>query len=189
MAEPLRVLIVEDSEDDTSLLVRELQRAGYDVSWERVDTAGAMRSALEGRSWDLIVADYNMPSFSAPAALALLQKLDIDLPFIIVSGSVGEDIAVEVMRAGAHDYLSKGNLKRLFPAIQRELGQAGQRRARRHADEQYRELVANAPIGIFQMAPDGTFVSANAVLGYKLGYDSAEELLIRDPPRDVFFEP
>ena len=124
MPEPLSVLIVEDSENDARLLLRELERAGYAASWERVETAGSMRSALEGRSWDLVIADYTMPKFSAPAALALLQDLGLDLPFIIVSGSVGEDVAVEAMRAGAHDYLLKGNLKRLFPAIQRELEQA-----------------------------------------------------------------
>ena len=189
MPEPLSVLLVEDSENDARLLVRELERSGYAASWERVETAGSMRSALERRSWDLIIADYTMPKFSAPSALALLQDMDLDIPFIIVSGSVGEDVAVEAMRAGAHDYLSKGNLKRLFPAIQRELGQAGQRRARRKADEQYRELVANAPIGIFQVAPDGAFVSANATLVNRLGYDSAEELLRIEQSRDVFFEP
>src|ERR1700682_3212347 len=170
MAEPLRVLIVEDSEDDATLLVRELERAGYDVSWERVETAGSMRSALKGRSWDLVVADYNMPSFSAPAALALLQQLEIDLPFIIVSGSVGEDIAVEVMRAGAHDYLLKGNLKRLFPAIQRELDQAGQRRARRKAEERYRELFESANDIVFTLDLEGRFTSINAAAERINGY-------------------
>jgi PAS domain S-box-containing protein len=162
MTKPLSVLIVEDSEDDASLLVRELERAGYEVSWERVDTAGAMRSALEGRSWDLVVADYAMPRFSGPAALAVLQDVGLDLPFIIVSGSVGEDIAVEVMRAGAHDYLLKGNLKRLFPAIQRELDQAGQRRDRRKAEERYRELFDSANDIVFTLDLEGRFTSINA---------------------------
>jgi two-component system cell cycle sensor histidine kinase/response regulator CckA len=168
MAGPLRVLVVEDSEDDTRLLVRELERAGYDVSWERVETAGAMRSALEGRSWDLVTADYTMPKFSAPAALKLLRETGLDLPFIIVSGTVGEDVAVEVMKAGAHDFLLKGSLKRLVPAVEREIEQAGQRRARRQAEEAltkrdlyFRSLIENAQdvIAVIDFRGDILFVS------------------------------
>ena len=97
MPPPLRVLVVEDSEDDTRLLVRELDRLGRDIVWERVDTAGAMRSALERQPWDLIVCDYSMPHFSVPAALEVLKGTNLDLPFIVVSGAVGEDDAVETM--------------------------------------------------------------------------------------------
>jgi two-component system cell cycle sensor histidine kinase/response regulator CckA len=180
MAEPLRLLVVEDSESDTRLLLRELERAGYDVSWERVETAGSMRSALEGRSWDLVVADYTMPSFSAPAALALLQESGIDLPFIIVSGSVGEDIAVEAMRAGAHDYLLKGNLKRLLPAVQRELEQAGQRRARRKAEEQYRFLFENGPYPMWIVDRETLrFLAVNDAAVKHYGYTREEFLAMR----------
>jgi DNA-binding NtrC family response regulator len=124
----LRVLIVEDSEDDAALLARELKRGGLDVVVERVDHAEAMRTALERGPWDLVVADYTMPRFSAPAALALLKERGLDLPFIIVSGTIGEEVAVNAMKAGAHDYFMKGNLARFVPAIQRELREAAERR-------------------------------------------------------------
>jgi len=117
MATPLRVLIIEDSEDDTRRLVRELERDGYESTFKRVDTAEAMAAALDEQAWDLVIADYSMPSFSSPAALKLLKEKELDLPFIIVSGTIGEDRAVEAMKAGAHDFILKNNLKRLLPAI------------------------------------------------------------------------
>jgi PAS domain S-box-containing protein len=130
MAEALRVLIVEDSEDDALLMVRELRRGGYAPVFERVDTAEAMASALERGPWDVVLADYALPHFSAPAALALLKARGLDVPFIIVSGTIGEETAVAAMKAGAHDYLMKGHLARLAPAVQRELREAGERRQR-----------------------------------------------------------
>jgi PAS domain S-box-containing protein len=130
MAEALRVLIVEDSEDDALLMVRELRRGGYAPVFERVDTAEAMAAALEREPWDAVLADYALPRFSAPAALRLLKARGLDLPFIIVSGTIGEETAVAAMKAGAHDYLMKGNLARLVPAIQRELREAAARRQR-----------------------------------------------------------
>src|SRR5438874_2375386 len=133
MRVPLRVLIAEDSEDDARLLLRELQRAGYQPTYERVDTPAAMTSALDRHAWDLVIGDYSMPAFSGPAALALLRARDPDTPFIFVSGTIGEDVAVEAMKAGAQDFLTKGNLKRLIPAIQRELRDTEVRRERRRA--------------------------------------------------------
>jgi PAS domain S-box-containing protein len=127
MAEELRVLLVEDSEDDAALVLRELRRAGWDPRAQRVETAEAMTAALAERRWDLVLADYSMPHFSAPAALTLLRELGIDIPFIIVSGAVGEEAAVAAMKAGAHDYVMKGHLGRLVPAIQRELREAKDR--------------------------------------------------------------
>src|SRR5439155_14003468 len=115
MPTPLRVLIVEDSEDDTALLVRELQR-GYDVTYERVDTQPAMFAALDQQIWDIVIADYTLPHFSAFAALALLKARAQDTPFIIVSGTIGEQVAVATMKAGVDDYLIKGHLARLIPA-------------------------------------------------------------------------
>ena len=128
MATPLCVLIVEDSQEDAELLAEELRRGGYDPTYERVQTAEAMTAALAKQAWDIVIADYSMPHFSAPAALKLLQKSGLDLPFIIVSGSIGEDIAIAAMRAGAHDYMMKGELKRLTPGIERELREATVRR-------------------------------------------------------------
>ena len=133
MRVPLRVLIAEDSEDDTRLLLRELQRAGYQPTHERVDHPAAMAAALDRQGWDLVIGDYSMPAFSGPAALALLRARDLDTPFIFVSGTIGEDVAVEAMKAGAQDFLTKGNLRRLVPAIQRELRDAEVRRERRRA--------------------------------------------------------
>src|SRR2546421_3532159 len=130
---PLRVLIAEDSEDDARLLLRELQRAGYAPTHERVDNPAAMTAALDRHGWDLVIGDYSMPAFSGPAALALLRARDLDTPFIFVSGTIGEDVAVEAMKAGAQDFLTKGNLRRLVPAIERELRDAEVRRERRRA--------------------------------------------------------
>ncbi|KCZ71443.1 bacteriophytochrome (light-regulated signal transduction histidine kinase) [Candidatus Methanoperedens nitroreducens] len=142
MGTQLRVLIVEDSENDALLVVRELRRGGYDPVFERVDTAEAMREALEKKTWDVIIADYIMPHFSGLEALRVLQRGGLDLPFIIISGRIGEDIAVDAMRAGAHDYIIKGNLTRLIPAIEREMHEAEVRRERKRALEELRESEA-----------------------------------------------
>ena len=135
MSRPLRVLIVEDSKDDALLLLRQLRRGGYDPSFERVDTPAAMRAALDQQTWDIVIADYAMPHFSAPAALELLKAKEIDLPFIIVSGAIGEETAVAAMKTGAHDYMMKDNLARLSPAIERELYEADVRRRHKQAEE------------------------------------------------------
>lgn len=136
MGTPLRVLLVEDYEADAELVLLELRRGGYDLTVERVDTSNSMARALEEESWDLVISDYVMPSFSGLAALALLKKTEIDIPFIVVSGKIGENVAVEAMKAGAHDYIMKDNLARLAPAIQRELNDAAIRKERRQMEEQ-----------------------------------------------------
>jgi CheY-like chemotaxis protein len=134
MPRPLRALIIEDREDDVELLLRELRRGGFDPIFERVETAQAMRAALE-RQWDVVVSDWMMPHFSASEALAVLHEMERDLPFIMVSGTVGEEAAVAAMRAGAHDFIAKGRLTRLIPAIEREMREAAGR-AERLAIEQ-----------------------------------------------------
>ena len=121
MNKPLRCLLVEDSENDAMLLLRQLRSGGYDVTSERVDTAEAMRAALDRHPWDVVLADYKMPHFSGPAALELLKASGKGLPFILVSGSIGEEQAVAAMKAGAHDYIMKDKLGRLVPTIEREL--------------------------------------------------------------------
>src|SRR5690349_19843560 len=133
MSKTLYVLLIEDSEDDALLLLRELRQGGYTLVSERVQTAEAMQVALDRLAWDVILCDYVMPHFSAPAALALLKQSGLDLPFLVVSGAMSEDTAVEVMRAGAHDYLVKDRLARLVPAIEREMQEAANRRARKRA--------------------------------------------------------
>jgi len=144
MARPstqLRPLLVEDSEDDAALLLRELARSGYEPIWKRVDTSEGMKNALDEEAWDIVFADYAMPQFSAPAALALLQESGLDLPFIVISGTVGEDVAVATMLSGAHDYLMKGNLTRLGPAIERELRQAEMRKGKKRAEDALQQHV------------------------------------------------
>jgi PAS domain S-box-containing protein len=132
----LRVLLVEDSEEDSQLLLRELRRVGYEVEFERVETEGAMRAMLSERVWDLILSDYTLPRFSAPQALETLKASGLDIPFIILSGTIGEDTAVTALKAGANDFLVKGKNARLGPAIERELREAESRRNRKRAEEQ-----------------------------------------------------
>src|SRR5205807_1877565 len=108
MAQPLRVLIIEDSPDDAELMLLELRRGGFDPSWQRVETAEAMRDALAEGPWEVVLWDYTLPGFEAMAALALLKQTSADLPFIVVSGTIGEELAVRLMKAGADDYLLKG---------------------------------------------------------------------------------
>ena len=139
MAIPLAVLIVEDSENDAQLIVHLLQKAGYEVISEQVETAGQMTSALEERTWNIVISDYNLPQFNGRAALELLKEKQQDIPFIVVSGMLGEESAVAMMKAGAHDYLMKDNLARLVPAVERELEQAQGRRERRQAELALRE--------------------------------------------------
>jgi len=136
MNRPLRALIVEDVERDAVLVARELARGGFDVSFERVDTPEMMSAALAKQPWDIIISDYSMPSFSGPAALALVKERKLDLPFIIVSGTVGEETAVESIRAGAHDFMAKGKFARLIPAVERELRDAVLRAERTKMQEQ-----------------------------------------------------
>lgn len=126
---PLRALLIEDSINDTFLIVRELQRAGMDVEFERVETAAYLRAALREQRWDLIICDCCLPQFDGKSALALYQHERLDIPFIMVSGRMGEDHALEMIRAGAHDYIPKDNLARLGPAALRELRAAKERRA------------------------------------------------------------
>lgn len=135
MPSSLRVLMIEDSEDDVILICREIRGGGYDLTYERVDSREALKAALDRQTWDVVISDYVMPRFGGLEALKMLRESGQDLPFIIVSGKIGEDIAVGAMKAGAHDYILKGNLARLVPAIERELKDAENRRQRRLADE------------------------------------------------------
>jgi signal transduction histidine kinase len=139
MADALRVLLIEDSDDDALLLLRELGRGNWNLIHERVQSAEEMVAALENRQWDILISDHSMPRFSGIAAVTIARERAADLPFILISGTVGEEVAVEAMKAGANDYLFKGNLKRLVPAVERELREASLRReARRVAQELHR---------------------------------------------------
>lgn len=167
MNPPLRILIIEDSEDDCLLLVRVLKRE-FDISYLRVETAPDMIKALDEKAWDIVISDYFMPQFDAINALSTLQERNLDLPFIIVSGKIGEIQAVKAMKAGAHDYIMKGDLTRLVPAIRRELREAAVREERRQAEKSLREqlhfrqaLIDAIPTPIFFKDTDGIFLGCN----------------------------
>ncbi len=145
MKRALRILIVEDNDDDVELLCQEIRRDGYDLSYERVEDRAAMKKALTSGFFDLIVSDYSLPTFSGPKAFELVKELGLDIPFIIVSGTIGEEAAVDALRAGVRDFVVKTKLARLIPAIERELREAAVRRERiaerRRAEEERETLI------------------------------------------------
>lgn len=167
MPNPLRLLLVEDSPEDAELLVRHLQKGGYDVSFERVDSHDAMSAALDRQSWDLIISDHSMPGFSGPEALKLAREKNSDAPFIFVSGTIGEDIAVSALKGGAQDYLMKGHLQRLLPAVERELRERDERWERARMDQRMQQLERFEAIG--QLA-GGIAHDFNNVIGAVLGW-------------------
>ena len=138
---PLRLLLVDDNEDDALLVARELTRCGYQVAWERVQTRAAMASALGRQAWDVVISDFSMPGFSGPEALALYRERGLDIPFLIVSGTVNEEDAVEALLAGAHDFITKGRVARLGPAVGRALRDADERASRRRIESAHAEAV------------------------------------------------
>ena len=161
MKKQLKALIVEDSLDDVMLLVRELRRGGYDAVYKRVDTPEDMKVALKGRDWDVVLSDFRMPRFDAPGALKVLQESGQDVPFIVISGTVGEDVAVETMRSGANDYIMKSNLVRLVPAIRRELQEKEAHRQHRltldsleESEEKFEALFHGSSDAIFIADPE-----------------------------------
>ncbi len=177
MSRPIQLLIIEDSVDDTFFIVRELQRAGFVVEFERVESAAAMQEALEARHWDVIISDYRMPQFGGDAALALYRKSGQDIPFILVSGAMGEEIAVKMMKAGAQDYITKQTLTRLGPAVERELHAADERRIRRQTESAntfLASLVESCEDAIIGEKLDGTVVTWNAGAEQLYGYAASE---------------
>lgn len=135
MKYPIKVLIIEDNQDDAKLEIDELKSGGLDILYELIETRNAMREALSNKSWDCIISDYSLPQFSGLDALQELKDTGMDIPFILISGTIGEETAVAAMKAGAHDYIMKDNLRRLVPAFERELREAVVRHQKRQADE------------------------------------------------------
>ncbi|MGZ8920892.1 MAG: response regulator [Limisphaerales bacterium] len=180
---PLKILVVEDSKDDAELLLHALKRAGYAPSYALVQNAKGMRAELARQQWDLIISDYVIPGFGGMAALKVLQEAGHEIPFIIVSGKIGEDVAVEALHSGANDYLLKDRLTRLGPAIDRALKEASQKRKRsqaeqalRESEERYRRLVESCPDAMFITA-DNIIVFANPAAVSLLGARSPVDLV------------
>src|ERR1700681_319790 len=179
MAIPLRVLVAEDSPDDAELTLLELSRGGFDPVSKRVESAEEMRAALAEGRWDIVLSDNAMPGFGAAAALALCREADPDLPFVVVSGTIGEERAVEMMRAGAGDYFLKGNLIRLAPVVERELREAVNRRARHRADQSASELAAiveSTDDAIISKTLDGVVTSWNHAAERLHGWTAEEAI-------------
>jgi PAS domain S-box-containing protein len=181
MPRELRVLMVEDSEDDAALLSAELRRHEFAPVAERVETAEAMRHALESKTWDVILSDYRLPRFSGPAALALARELGHDVPFIMVSGTIGEETAVAALKAGAHDFVTKENLSRLCPAIEREMREAANRRELRRAGEllrrneaHFRALIERSMDSIAILDVQGRITYESPAITPLLGYRPEE---------------
>lgn len=181
VAPTLRILIVEDSEFDARILVNLLRTGGWAVSFVRVSTAADLRGALSRESWDLILCDHTMPAFSAPEALEVLKSTGLDIPFIIISGGIEEGVAIEAMKSGAHDFLMKGSLGRLVPAVQRELKDAGVRRARRETEAALREselrhrsVWENSTDAVLLLDASGVIRFANPAVSSVFGWEPAE---------------
>jgi two-component system cell cycle sensor histidine kinase/response regulator CckA len=177
MDKPIRVLIAEDSENDALLIVRALKRAGYDPIFERIESPHSMKTALTEQTWDLVLSDHTMPQFDSIAALRVLQESGLDIPFIIVSGKIGEEMAVAAMKAGASDYILKDNLARLVPAIERELREVKVRWERRRAEEalrrseqKFKELSELLPQTVFEIDEKGRLTFANRYAFEIFGY-------------------
>ena len=180
----LRVLIVEDSKIEAKFTVNLLKENGYSVVHERVETEEEMVAALEEHKWDIIISDYQMPDFDGMRALQVFQRYDLDIPFILVSGKIGEETAVDLMKTGAHDYIMKGNTARLVPAVRSHLKDAANRRENlrlekrlKESEAQYRGFFENAHIGIFRCSAHGVILDANQSLSSAFGYDSVKDFM------------
>lgn len=185
MSKPLRVLSVEDSEDDFLLLSEQLQEGGYDLTIARVETAEAMEAALAKGAWDVVITDFRLPRFSGAEAVARLRGAGSDLPIIVVSGTIGEEKAASLLKAGADDYVSKENLSRLVPVVERALRETAERRAREKAEERYRQIVETAYEGIWMVDAAGRTEFVNARMAEMLA--TSPDAMLGHPLRDYVF--
>lgn len=181
MKKKLHLLLCEDDEMDAALVIRQLEKEEFDVEFERVDSADALTDALTQRSWDIVLSDFNIPGFGGVQALAIVKKTGLDIPFILVSGAIGEETAVEMMKKGASDYLMKGNLQRLGEAVKRELEEFRVRKAKEEAEsiiraneEKYRAVIDNSLYAIFLAPPAGYIQESNPAASAMFGYTREE---------------
>jgi two-component system, NarL family, sensor histidine kinase UhpB len=203
MNKELHILMVEDSEADAALILLELTQAGYRAQYERVETEPAFLAALDGRSWNIILCDYSLPAFDGLSALRLFKQRNLDIPFIFVSGAISEDIAVGAMKSGAHDYVMKANLRRLAPAVERELHDAADRLEKRKLheetariqkelakkDELFRSLIEHSSDGVSLLDGSGRVVyespSMHRIFGYDAGTEHREDFFRYIHPDDL----
>lgn len=181
MKKKLHLLLCEDDEMDAGLVIRQLEKEDFNVEWERVDTADALTNALAQRQWDIVLSDFNIPGFGGVQALAIVKRSGSDIPFILVSGAIGEETAVEMMKKGASDYLMKGNLQRLGEAVKRELEEFRVRKAKEEAEsiiraneEKYRAVIDNSLYAIFLAPPAGYIQESNPAASAMFGYTREE---------------
>jgi PAS domain S-box-containing protein len=187
MSKPLRVLFVQDSEADAEVIAGELRRGGFDPSYERVDTQASFQAALQWKTWDVIIADYKLPRFNGLMALGIARETGLDIPFILVPGTIGEGLAVTAMKAGAQDYVLKDQLARLPAAVEREVREARVRRRKRETElalershRAFRQVIDSAPDGV-AVVRDGEIVYANLALARCFGYASGIDMVGLDP--------
>jgi hypothetical protein len=184
MSKPVQILLIEDSEDDKDLLLYEIKKGGINAKYLCIQTAEELKKALDQQDWDIILSDYSMPTFDGLTALRMLKDKGLETPFILISGTVGEDLAVEAMKAGAEDYIMKDNLRRLVPAMYRELRDAEVRKERRKAitalkqsEEKFKKFFNDDLTGNFITSVDGTILLANPALARIFGYESVADLM------------
>ncbi|HUN54919.1 MAG TPA: diguanylate cyclase [Smithella sp.] len=179
----LRVLMVEDLKDDALLIIRELKKGGYNPGYERVETAAAMKKALNDKQWDIILCDYSLPEFNGPSAISLLKETNLDIPLIMVTATIGEETAVECMRLGAQDFIIKGNLSRLCPAIARELADAEVRNKKKQMEEElwnkevrFRAFLEHSSDIIVILNREGIITYINPAIEKVLGFKPEERI-------------
>ena len=186
MSTPLRVLILEDRPEDCDLMLHALRQAAFDPIWRRVDTEADFLGALNP-DLDVILADYHLPGYDASRALRRMQERGLDIPFIVLSGALGDERAAAIIREGATDYLLKDRLARLGPAVTSAVEAMRQRRALQALESRYGSLVERMPVGLFRSMPSGEIVDANPALVQMLGYPDLKSLLAVKAP-DVYLD-
>lgn len=195
----IRILFIEDSEDDVFMMVREIRKSGYDPIYKRVQTADDVLEKIKTEHWDIIISDYSLPGFNGLAALELVKMQKLEIPFFLVSGAIGEEIAVKAMKSGAADYIMKDSLSRLVPAMEREVKEFQAKKSRkfveaslRESEEKYRGLIESGPCVFIILNKEAMikFISQNAfehfdIIPSNLNGSEIAEILAEDVDRQI----